>query len=372
MEAYKRDTGAKSAKPKFLVSSPKQLKWIYRTNGIKIDQTNEETLHKVLNKLKHLQTIKPNKEVDTFVKFTTAVLELRKLEKQHKTYEVGLSKTISNKERIHSSFNVHGTETGRLSSSNPNIHNIPRDKSIKNIFRASPGNVLIQLDYSQAELRVLAVLSADPWLMQVYLDDKDLHSAVAAEMYGPTFTKEQRNLAKTINFGIAYGRGPQSIADAFSISKAEAQATINKWFEPMPVLKKYITNCRAKPLKGVKSTTPLGRERTFVVTNKNRWHVQNEAINFPIQSVASDMTLFSLIEIHKWLQERIPTAYIVNTVHDSIIVEAPNNPAVIHRIVHKAKEIMEDIPKQYLNSPIPFKADAEVGNRWGMLKDYVN
>jgi DNA polymerase-1 len=184
-------------------------------------------------------------------------------------------------------------------------------------------------------------------------------------MFGPDFTKDQRVLAKTINFGIAYGRGASSIAEVFDMSVKDAQKMIDDWFKPMPVLKQWILAKRRAPLRGEACTTPFGRRRHFVITDDNIYHVQNEAINFPIQSVASDLTLLSLLELHDQLKER-DLGHIVNTVHDSIIIETTNDNA--QAVVDLGVSILRNTPIKLLNSKVPFNADAEIGPLWGELE----
>ena len=251
------------------------------------------------------------------------------------------------------------------------MQNIPRDKKIKNLLCATPGYKLVQMDYSQAELRVLALLSRDPYLVSVYVNGKDLHDAVATEMFGPNFDKEQRVMAKTINFGIAYGRGPGSIAQTFKKSMNEARAIIAKWFKPMPYVKEWIDNRRAMAKRGEACTTIFGRERHFVVTNEDLNHIQNEYINTPIQSIASDFTMFSLIEIDKFLRENNLDARIVTTVHDSIIVECKDEKDLVDLVAQTCVRIMAETPLKYVpDCPVPFKADAEVGYAWGKLQSW--
>lgn len=252
-----------------------------------------------------------------------------------------------------------------------NMQNIPRDKKIKNLLCATPGYKLLQLDYSQAELRVLALLSKDPWLIKVYVDGKDLHDAVATDMFGPNFDKEQRVMAKTINFGIAYGRGPGSIAQTFKKSMSEARAIIDKWFKPMPYVKAWIDGRRAMAKRGEPCVTIFGRERHFVITNEDLNHIQNEYINTPIQSVASDFTMFSLMDIDKFIREEELDARIVTTVHDSIIIEVRDEKELVDRVANKCLEIMANTPLKYIpDCPVPFKADAEVGYAWGKLHEW--
>lgn len=248
------------------------------------------------------------------------------------------------------------------------MQNIPRNKFIKNLFVSRDGYKLVQLDYSQAELRVLAYLSGDPWMIQVYVDGNDLHDAVATDMFGPDFDKEQRNMAKTINFGIAYGRGPKSIAQKFNKSMNEAKEIIAKWFKPMPKVEEWINNRRSMPQRGEPCVTLFGRERHFVITDEELYHIKNEYINTPVQSIASDCTMFSLIEINKYLKVNKYDARIIASVHDSIILEVVDDEQIINEVSRAATRIMADTPKRYLpNLTVPFRADVETGYRWGEL-----
>ena len=214
-------------------------------------------------------------------------------------------------------------------------------------------------------------MSKDPWMIKAYQDGKDFHCAVAEDMFGPDFTKEQRNMAKTINFGIAYGRGPSSIAENFGKTMQESKEIIEKWYAPMPFVKQYIDGQRRKATRGQPCVTIFGRERHFVITDENLYHVQNEYINTPIQSTASDLTMFSLIAIADYIRKSGVDARIVSTVHDSIILEVKDNDALIDTIVKKCQFIMSDVPNQLLpDNTVPFRADAEVGYSWGNLKEW--
>lgn len=359
---YVKDSGAKSMpKDKHVnIKSPKQLKWILeKAVGHKISGTAADILEGLAE------------EVEGEDNFVHALLRLRKLNKQMDTYVTGLRNVLCSDGRVRGTFNLHGTETGRLSSSKPNMQNIPRDKTIKNLFIASPGYALVELDYSQAELRVLAQLSGDPFMQQVYIDGKDMHDAVAEKMFGPDFDSEQRNLAKTINFGIAYGRGPDSLMDSFSITYSEAKKLIDDWFRPMPLVKQFIKNKRKEPFNGIPCTTVFGRLRHFVITNDNRNHIENESINTPIQATASDCTLMSVIEIDKQIRLQGIDAGVINNVHDSILIEVRDTPEDIAAIVELGKRTMAEIPKKYIpDVVVPFKADVKVGYKWGDLEKW--
>lgn len=360
---YAKDTGAKATMTTpFNMASPKQLKWLLETVSKRnLVNTSKEVLEDLFN------------DVGEQYPVINAIRKLRKANKYMDTYITGFRNVVCGDCRIRGTYKLHGTETGRLSSSEPNMQNIPRDKKIKNLFVADDGCRLVQLDYSQAELRVLAYLSGDEFLTGVYQRGEDLHDAVATKMFGPNFTKEQRVRAKTINFGIAYGRGPKSLTDAFKISMAEAKDLINNWFSQMPDVKKWINAQRNLVYKNITPDTPLGRERHFVVTYESLNHIQNEYVNFPIQSIASDMTMLSLIEIQEWidkmdLDDRVK---IIINVHDSIVMEVEDDKELIDLVVSTATAIMRDIPKKYLpNNEVPFKADADVGYSYGAMEGW--
>ena len=364
-QQYSHDTGAKvKLTDEFNIKSPKQLKWmLQQVLGYPVPSTDATTIDMLIDEVDAGLITNPRAK-----DFLQAIASVRKNSKYMDTYVQGMRECVCRDSRIRGTFNLHGTETGRLSSSSPNMQNVPRDKKIKNLLCATPGYKLVQMDYSQAELRVLAMLSEDPYLIGVYVDGKDLHDAVATEMFGPNFDKEQRVMAKTINFGIAYGRGPGSIAQTFKKSMSEARAIIDKWYKPMPLVKAWIDNRRAMAKRGEPCVTLFGRERHFVITNEDLNHIQNEYINTPIQSVASDFTMFSLIEIDKFLRENKLDARIVTTVHDSIIVECKDEKDLVDLVAQTCVRIMAETPLKYVpDCPVPFKADAEAGYAWGKL-----
>lgn len=195
---YSRSTGAK-VKPdmEFSPKSPKQLKWMLgEVMGHPVPATDATTMQTLMDELDSMgDAADPDAK-----EFMDSILDVRKYSKYLETYVLGIRDVLCRDERVRCTFNLHGTETGRLSSSNPNMQNIPRNKMIKNLIVASPGTCLLQLDYSQAELRVLAMLSGDPALIDIYVSGRDLHDAVADMMFGPDGhkDKELRNLAKTM------------------------------------------------------------------------------------------------------------------------------------------------------------------------------
>lgn len=368
-QLYATATGAK-VKPgmEFSPKSPKQLKWMLgEVMGHPVPSTDALMMQTLTSELEAL-----GDEADPDAKeFMGSILAVRKYSKYLETYVLGMREVLCRDGRVRGTFNLHGTETGRLSSSNPNMQNIPRDKMIKNLIIATPGTCLLQLDYSQAELRVLAMLSRDPALIDIYVSGKDLHDAVADMMFGPGAhkDKELRTLAKTINFGIAYGRGAGSIATTFNKTMKEAQDVIDKWFKPMPKVKEFINNRRRMASRGEPCVTIFGRERHFVITDSELNHIQNEYINTPIQGTASDFTMLSLLNIYDYLEANWKgKARIVSTVHDSIILEVEDKPESLKEIGNVCVNIMAKTPLEYVpDCPVPFVADAEIGYKWGEM-----
>lgn len=358
---YAIDTGSKTIPKVFNHKSPKQLKWMLeQVTNRKLDSTNKEKLEELIEEFPEIP-------------FLQAIGDLRKYNKYMDTYVQGIQNVLCADGRVRCTFKLHGTETGRLSCADPNMQNIPRSKLIKNLFVAPKGYKLVQLDYSQAELRVLAYLSQDEHLRKVYRDGEDLHDAMALAMFGPGFTKEQRVAAKTVNFGIPYGRGPGSMKAKLHMTMAQATKTIQDWFKAAPGAKAFVDNMRRSPYQqGEPFTTVFGRQRHYIITMDNRNHIENEAVNFPISSVASDLTMISVCTIHDKLIEEGIDARIVNTVHDSIIIECIDEPEALSRVVEIGTSTMANMPKKFLTNPVldfPFVADAEIGQSWGDLED---
>lgn len=359
---YSKDTGAKSFEGTFNLKSPKQLKWILEEiTGTKINSTDKEALDQLAEEFPEIA-------------FIQAIVTLRKANKYMDTYVQGIRDVICKDGRVRCSFNLHGTETGRLSCSEPNMQNIPRNKLIKNLFIAPPEMRLVQFDYSQAELRVLAWLCQDEYLKNTYKEGKDLHDAMALKIFGENFTKEDRVAAKTVNFGIPYGRGPGTISKALKMSFGTAHKLIQDWYKAAPGAKQFVDKMRSLPLqKNVEPyTTIFGRQRHYILTNDNLNTIQNESINFPIQATASDCTVLSVCEIYNKIKELglENKVKIVNNVHDSIILEVEDNDELVKQIVKIGKEIMENVPKKYLvGLDFPFRADVETGYKWGELHE---
>ena len=297
--------------------------------------------------------------------FCSLMIRRRKLGKLVSTY-VDKIGDVATEGIIHATFNLIGTVSGRLASQDPNMQNIPRESVVRSIFRSRPGYLLIQADYSQAELRWMAYMSEDPTLIGIYADtDRDLHDEVSLQLYGENFTYEDRIRAKAVNFGIAYGRTPQSISAEYGMSVLEARGILNNWFKQFSGVKSWIDGQHTKALQGKPITTPMGRSWTHsMVTKGNKEEVRKSSVNWPIQGSASDCTTYAMIKMHEPLKEI--GAWQLVPVHDSVLVEVPEDR--VDRAVEIMRNIMPETPPQ-VNMPFEYQIDVEVGQRWGELKE---
>jgi DNA polymerase-1 len=350
-QRYQLHTGAMKPPIEFNPGSPKQVLYILREIGIRVPNTLDATLRPLAGRHQ----------------FVRALLKYKKVNKLLSTYVEGVRDHIQPDGRVHCTYLIHGTTTGRLSSRNPNMQNVPREGRIRNMFQAAPGNTLLEFDYSQVELRVLAYFSGDKFLRTVYQEGRDLHDEVALALFGPGFTQEQRVRAKFVNFGIAYGRGAKSISDEFKIPIDESAEMIRGWFRRAPEAAAYIKHCREAPVLGKTLSTPFGRRRRFgLVTKENLNTLQNEAVNFPIQSTASDLTLISALSSIAYLRQTWD-AHITNLIHDSILVEV-SEEADLEELSKYVISVMQEVPRFELNTELPFTVTVHTGKRWGDLK----
>lgn len=359
-ELYASSTGVGKIPEKLNPSSPKQLKWfLYDRLRLQPPRGYEKNTRKdTLAKL--LEHSKDPKVVDLL----ESLLAYRKTKKLLSTYVVGLRRDIHNDGRVHPTYQLHGTVTGRLSSRGPNIQNIPREKTIRNLFVPSEGNVFVEADYAQAELRVLAYLSGDARLQEIFREGRDLHTEATIALVGPSFTKEDRVRIKMVNFGVVYGRGAASIAAQFDMPLSEAQKLVDGWAKHYVQAWEYLEEQAARALRGEELETIFGRRRRFMVAPDKRHMIQNEARNFAIQSTASDLTLISAMAIAKQLPQG---AKIVNLVHDSILVETP--PEYADELYKKLPQTMQETAERLLKIDFPFLADAKIGTAWGDMHE---
>jgi len=311
------------------------------------------------------------------------ILKHRKAVKMYGTYVKGFKLCVDPiTNRIHATFLVHGTRTGRLAARDPNMQNPPRDPQIRGTFVAAEGYELVEVDLSQAELRSLAALSGDEALLEVYRGTGDLHTDLANFLFPGWDVRdlapethqeayEQRVRCKNVNFGITYGITEFGLQEQIGGTLTEARTMIRGWFSKYPGAAAFINKCRHAPLSNQDITTCFGRrKRGGIVSRENMRFLQNEAANFPHQSIASDITLHAGIRCWRPLQSM--GVRIVNLIHDALLMEVPitsDNHIRHEAIVMVAKE-MRQVPIDWGITQVPFIAEGEYGHRWGTLKAY--
>jgi DNA polymerase-1 len=298
------------------------------------------------------------------------VLHYRSLAKLKTTYiDVlpGLVNPLTG--RVHTSFNQAATATGRLSSSDPNLQNIPVKgewgRRIRAAFVAEEGNLLLSADYSQVELRILAHLSRDEGLVAAFNEDLDIHARTASELYGVSLdgvTPDMRRTAKTVNFGVIYGISSFGLSEALNIDRKEAEKYIRQYFDRHPGVKGYVERLIADAAERGFVTTLFGRKRPVPeLRNKNRTTRQlgeRLAVNSPIQGSAADIIKIAMINIRKRLSAAGLNARMILQVHDELLFELPTGE--LHEVDHLVREEMEGVMKL----SVPLKVDIGHGANW--------
>jgi len=273
--------------------------------------------------------------------------------------------------RLHTSFDQAVAATGRLSSSNPNLQNIPirtaEGRRIREAFVAPPGKHLVAIDYSQIELRVLAHLSADPNLRSAFIDDVDVHRRTAAEVFDvpeAEVTSEQRRIAKAVNFGVIYGQTAFGLAQQLGIPRGKAGSYIRAYFEKIPGVDAYMSELVALAKGCGYSETILGRKRRIPELGRKgpaRAHGERIARNTPIQGSAADILKLAMIAVEKALAD-VPWASMLLTVHDELIFEC--DEAKVDELVTLARPLMEEAVKL----EVPLRVEAGHGRTWAECK----
>ena len=301
------------------------------------------------------------------------LLQYRETTKMLSTFIEGLSEWADTAGRVHSTYKQHGTVTGRLSSAEPNLQNIPRDSTIRGIFIAKPGHTLIEADYGQAEFRFWALYSQDPQMIADISSGQDIHKTTAASAFGvplASVTKKQRQDAKAIVFGLMYGRGTWSVAQQLGISEEEAEHVVQVFFGRYPRAKIWLKNQISYARQHGNVKNHFGRIRRLPGINSTDEIVRSEAErqtkNSPIQSGASDMTCIASIRIKKAFETRGLGAQLVLTVHDSVIYEVPDA-----EVVESMKLVKLEIERPLEGVNVPMQAEIKTGLRWGALIEVV-
>ncbi|MEZ2346660.1 DNA polymerase I [Terriglobus sp. RCC_193] len=297
------------------------------------------------------------------------VLEYRQLAKLRSNYTEQLPLLVDASSRVHTTFNQVGTATGRLSSTNPNLQNIPvrteLGREIRAAFTAAPGNVILSADYSQIELRLMAHFSQDPLLLNAYRTNIDIHTLTASEVFGvdpATMSKETRNRAKAVNFGIVYGISPFGLAAQLGIDQKEARTYIETYFDRYKGVQNFITETLEKTRETGKVTTLFGRTRPIPdIQSRNpnmRGFAERTAVNTPLQGTAADMIKVAMLHIDKALTAGNYRTRMTLQVHDELLFDAPKEEA--EAVAALVKKEMESV----IQLSIPIVAEVGQGPNW--------
>jgi DNA polymerase-1 len=364
----------KEAGQEFNIASPQQLQIILfdklqlPKKEVKKTKTGYSTAASELAKLKGLHPI-----IDL-------ISEFRELTKLMNTYIEPLPHLIDESNRLHTTFNQIGSQTGRLSSDHPNLMNIPVrteiGREIRNAFIAGAGNVLISADYSQFELRLAAVLAGDTNMIHAFNSGIDVHTLTAAEMYdveATSVTKTQRSSAKTVNFGVMYGLSPHGLSVATGMSMNDAKNFIKRYFEARKPLVTYLESLKQKAKKDGYVETLFGRRRPMPDIHSPNFIVRSAAeraaMNMPIQGTEADLMKMAMIKIQKNFDQQYIQGKMQNgnpkmllQIHDSILVECQEDQAT--EVAENMKRIMENI---YPKLGVKLQVDISIGKNWGEL-----
>lgn len=345
----------------FNINSPKQLGEVLfeklELPPVKKTKTGYATNAEVLEKLKNAHPIIP------------AIMDYRMLTKLKSTYADGLMKEIQSDGRIHTTFQNLVTATGRLSSTEPNLQNIPvrtdLGSEIRKMFVPKPGHVLVDADYSQIELRVLAHIAEDKAMQDAFCSGMDIHTATAAQVFGvpkDAVTSLQRRHAKAVNFGIVYGISEFSLADDIGVSRYEAREYIDNYLTTYHGVRSYMKSVVANARDLGYTQTMFGRKRYIPELKSSNFNVRQGAeriaLNTPIQGTAADLIKLAMIRVEDALNRSYPQAQLLLQVHDELIVECPEN------IAQEVAEIVSREMQQVAVLSVPLTAEAKFGKSW--------
>ncbi len=345
----------------FNINSPKQLSMVlFDKLGLpksKKGKTGYSTSAESLEKLRRCHGI-----IDL-------ILEHRAVSKLKSTYCDGMAKLITEKGRIHSSFNQTETRTGRISSTEPNLQNIPvrteRGRRLRKFFKAEPGNILIDADYSQIELRILAHVSQDPNMIDAFVNDKDIHSITASQIFNipiEMVTSEMRFRAKAVNFGIVYGISAFSLAQDLRIGRYDAQTYISKYLFHYKGVNEYMHKAINFAKENGYAETMLHRRRYLPELESSsrvlRLFGERVARNMPIQGSAADIIKIAMINTYRRLKRENLKSKLILQIHDELIVESPVEES------DYVKELLKQEMENAVEMSVPLKVHIAVGNTW--------
>jgi len=357
---------------------------VYNSLGYRFNINSSQQLSRVL--YEELKLPKPRKTKSGYsteasaleeLKGTHPIIELvlqyRQLAKLKSTYTDALPALVNPKTgRLHTSFNQTGTTTGRLSSSEPNMQNIPIRSELGGKIRqaiiAQPGWQLLSADYSQIDLRALAHISKDPELIATFLRDEDVHTATASRVFNvppDKVTSEMRRVAKTVNFGVIYGMSDYGLEQATSFSREEAAQFISAYFEKYRKVKEYIENTKSQARELGYVQTVLGRRRYIPEINSPNRQIREAAermaINMPVQGTSADIIKIAMVNLHREMEKHKLRSKMTLQVHDELVFEVPPEE------IDKMKELVAEIMPQALKLSVPLKIDIKLGKNWAEM-----
>ena len=302
------------------------------------------------------------------------ILDYRQLSKLKSTYIDALPELVNSRTgRVHTSFNQTRTATGRLSSSDPNLQNIPirgeQGKQIREAFIAPVGSCLFGADYSQIDLRALAHLSQDKNLLAAFQHDEDIHAATAAQLFGVSaadVTPDMRRLAKTVNFGVIYGMSEYGLEQATELSREEAAKFIEAYFEKYPGVTQYLESTKQQAREKGYVQTLLGRKRTIAEINSSNRQVREAAermaINMPVQGTSADIIKVAMVNLYREMSQRNLKSKMLLQVHDELVFEVPQEELA------EMGELVPHLMSTALELSVPLKVDTKTGSNWGEME----
>ena len=350
----------------FNINSPQQLGVVLfgelKLPGAKRTKTGYSTEASVLERLAGSYPI------------VKLVLDYRQLAKLKSTYIDALPALVDHRTgRLHTSLNQTVTATGRLSSSDPNLQNIPirgdLGKQVRQAFVAAPDCLLVSGDYSQIELRILAHLSQDSGLITAFTEDKDVHAATASEVFGVSLagvTPDMRRIAKVVNFGVAYGMSDYGLEQATELSRGQAAQFIASYFQRYPRVKDYIESTKRLARERGCVETLMGRKRYIPELSSSNRQVREAgermAVNMPVQGTAADIVKVAMVNLQRELDQRGMMSKMILQIHDELLLEVPQKELA------QARTLVEHAMSQAVELSVPLKVDIKTGRNWAQME----
>jgi DNA polymerase-1 len=383
----------------FNINSPKQMgEVLFDKMGLKPKNQKKTAGGKASTKESELEKMR---DLDPIIPL---ILEYRELQKILSTYIDNIPGMVAEDGRLHAKFLQTGTTTGRMSSQDPNLQNIPNKSGlgmeVRKAFKAGPGTKLVAFDYSQIELRIAAFLSDDKKLLEIFKKGEDVHTAVASEVFGvpaDKVDKEMRRRAKVINFGIMYGMGVSALKQNLSteteqVSRADAQKFYDDYFAKFSGLATYLESVKNQTMKTGFTETLFGRRRYFEGINSKlpfiKAMAERMAINAPIQGTEADIIKLAMIRVEEYLSTTpssechpslekegkgdvmlVDCVHLLLQVHDELVFEIEEN--LINKIAPKIKEIMENVVDLEKTKGVVCKVEYKAGDNWGEMQKMV-